>query len=178
MFLSDAADVLLNTPSGTLTSGSQGGSVSNLQTVLNQLGANLTVDGIYGPLTQAAVMTYQQWAGRTMTGEADESTLVSAANSAKAGVVIPALQAVSNSASPSVVVTLDQGAVPSTSTVLPEPPRNMLPLIFGAGAIGLFVLVGHDGRGSRRRGKAGVRRGRRSYRRRAPARRSRRGRRR
>jgi hypothetical protein len=52
----------------TLSQGSQGASVSLLQSLLNQHGANLTVDGIFGPLTANAVRNFQRQAGITVDG--------------------------------------------------------------------------------------------------------------
>lgn len=54
--------------SSTLNVGSTGSDVANLQKILNAQGANLTVDGQYGPKTQAAVKAYQQANGLTADG--------------------------------------------------------------------------------------------------------------
>lgn len=48
--------------------GSQGSSVTELQKLLNNNGYGLTVDGIYGAKTQAAVKDYQQKNGLTVDG--------------------------------------------------------------------------------------------------------------
>ena len=44
----------------TMKRGSRGDGVKELQEALNAAGANLTVDGIYGPATEAAVKKYQK----------------------------------------------------------------------------------------------------------------------
>lgn len=54
--------------SQTLNVGSTGSDVANLQKILNAQGANLTVDGKYGPLTAAAVKAYQSKNGLTADG--------------------------------------------------------------------------------------------------------------
>lgn len=54
--------------SQTLNVGSSGSDVANLQKILNAQGANLTVDGKYGPLTAAAVKAYQQSNGLKVDG--------------------------------------------------------------------------------------------------------------
>lgn len=54
--------------SQTLTVGSSGSDVSNLQKILNAQGATLTVDGKYGAQTAAAVKAYQQENGLTADG--------------------------------------------------------------------------------------------------------------
>ncbi|MDQ0191000.1 peptidoglycan-binding protein [Alicyclobacillus cycloheptanicus] len=53
---------------GTLANGSSGVAVRELQEALNQNGANLTVDGSYGPLTAAAVSAYQASHQLSVTG--------------------------------------------------------------------------------------------------------------
>lgn len=52
----------------TLKMGSRGDEVINLQNMLNQQGYNLTVDGIFGAQTQAAVKQYQQARGLAVDG--------------------------------------------------------------------------------------------------------------
>jgi peptidoglycan hydrolase-like protein with peptidoglycan-binding domain len=49
-------------------------SVSAAQDALNKEGANLTVDGKYGPKTRAAVKSYQQAHGLKATGHLDKTT--------------------------------------------------------------------------------------------------------
>ena len=60
--------------SGTLSIGSKGASVIELQTVLNAAGAALEVDGNFGPLTQAALIAYQQAHGLTADGVCNSAT--------------------------------------------------------------------------------------------------------
>lgn len=52
----------------TLQNGSKGSEVANLQKILNSLGANLVVDGDYGPKTAQAVKDYQAKNGLTADG--------------------------------------------------------------------------------------------------------------
>src|SRR3990167_6456336 len=53
---------------GNLNVGSSGTNVSQLQTLLNKLGAKLNVNGKYGPLTRQAVMDFQRRAGIRVDG--------------------------------------------------------------------------------------------------------------
>lgn len=46
-------------PEGIVSSGDRGEDVEQVQSALNSAGANLTVDGIYGPLTRQAVLNFQ-----------------------------------------------------------------------------------------------------------------------
>lgn len=55
--------------------GSSGSGVSDLQRLLNQNGANLTVDGQYGSQTEAAVRAYQKANGLSVDGIAGSQTL-------------------------------------------------------------------------------------------------------
>ncbi|MCL6443910.1 MAG: peptidoglycan-binding protein [Alicyclobacillus sp.] len=56
----------------TLQNGDQGGDVATLQNALNQtIQAGLTVDGIFGPMTKAAVQQYQMQHGLPVTGICD-----------------------------------------------------------------------------------------------------------
>ena len=58
----------------TLQSGDIGGDVATLQLALNQKdNAGLAIDGVFGPLTQAAVSNYQKSLGMTPTGQCDYS---------------------------------------------------------------------------------------------------------
>ncbi len=58
----------------TYKMGSSGAGVRELQELLNQNGANLTVDGIYGTNTANAVRQYQQNNGLTVDGVAGDET--------------------------------------------------------------------------------------------------------
>ncbi|MCL6548013.1 MAG: glucosaminidase domain-containing protein, partial [Alicyclobacillus sp.] len=59
----------------TLQTGTAGGDVATLQQALNQADhAGLQVDGVYGPLTAAAVKKYQAEAGLPATGTCDYKT--------------------------------------------------------------------------------------------------------
>lgn len=55
--------VVVQRQAGLLTVGSRGGSVRALQQALNDQGASIAVDGIFGPETRAAVVRYQMAAG-------------------------------------------------------------------------------------------------------------------
>lgn len=59
-----------------LRRGSKGGYVKELQTLLNYSGseAQLEVDGVYGPLTEIAVIAYQKLHGLKATGIVDQTT--------------------------------------------------------------------------------------------------------
>lgn len=57
-----------------LKQGSKGSEVRELQTLLNNNGANLSVDGIYGPKTAAAVKSYQKANGLTVDGIVGNNT--------------------------------------------------------------------------------------------------------
>lgn len=61
----------------TLRKGSQGDDVKHLQTVLNKNGYNLTVDGIFGDKTLAAVQEYQKKNGLSVDGEVGVNTWTS-----------------------------------------------------------------------------------------------------
>lgn len=54
--------------SGVLENGSSGSDVSQLQKFLNDHGAHLTVDGQFGPITEAAVKAYQKSQGISPDG--------------------------------------------------------------------------------------------------------------
>ena len=49
--------------------------VKSAQEALNKNGANLAVDGKYGPKTRAAVKSFQQGHGLKVTGKLDKATL-------------------------------------------------------------------------------------------------------
>ena len=59
----------------TLSYGSKGSDVSNLQQLLNSKGYNLSVDGIFGDKTLAAVKSWQQKNGYTVDGLVGPNTL-------------------------------------------------------------------------------------------------------
>ena len=58
----------------TIKKGSSGGDVSTLQSLLNQNGYSLNVDGIFGSKTQSAVKDYQRNAGLTVDGIVGNNT--------------------------------------------------------------------------------------------------------
>jgi hypothetical protein len=60
-----------------LTLNSTGTQVKNVQTLLNLNGANLAVDGDYGPVTQSAVENYQTEMGLTVDGIVGPETCAS-----------------------------------------------------------------------------------------------------
>ncbi|MEM7677706.1 MAG: peptidoglycan-binding domain-containing protein, partial [Myxococcota bacterium] len=60
---------------GPLQIGHKGESVRDLQRQLNALGANLDVDGYFGPKTEAALRSFQEARGLIPTGLASGSTL-------------------------------------------------------------------------------------------------------
>jgi peptidoglycan hydrolase-like protein with peptidoglycan-binding domain len=59
----------------SLVPGNSGDDVATLQRALNSNGANLAVDGLYGPATTQAVQNFQQRQRLPVTGEADSRTL-------------------------------------------------------------------------------------------------------
>ena len=58
-----------------LIRGSRGPAVQDLQALLNQSGANLAEDGIFGPKTEAALLRYQNTRGITDSGIAGPTTM-------------------------------------------------------------------------------------------------------
>ncbi len=70
----------------TIKIGSSGSDVSLLQTLLNQLqNASLIVDGQFGPATQAAVKTFQQFQGLAADGICGPATWAALENAASVG---------------------------------------------------------------------------------------------
>lgn len=70
----------------TLKTGDKGTEVQNLQRMLNAVlvpSPNLTVDGVYGPLTQAAVARFQMRMRTRPTGSADPQTVAALSSKAK-----------------------------------------------------------------------------------------------
>ncbi|MEW5851805.1 MAG: peptidoglycan-binding protein [Myxococcota bacterium] len=61
----------------SLSRGVQGDSVRHLQEQLNRSGAQLDVDGKFGPKTEAALRQFQQGQGQDPSGRADANTLSS-----------------------------------------------------------------------------------------------------
>ena len=61
--------------SGNLSQGSKGDDVKNLQQILNANGANLVVDGSFGPATKAAVEAYQRAHGLKVDGIVGPQTI-------------------------------------------------------------------------------------------------------
>lgn len=66
--VSVVADLNVTLGSRLLKAGTQGNDVKALQELLNQLGATLEVDGIYGAATEIAVSAYQKKAGIKQDG--------------------------------------------------------------------------------------------------------------
>lgn len=58
-----------------LKRGASGSSVKELQNLLNQNGAKLAVDGVFGPDTQSAVVNYQRSKGLTVDGMVGNETM-------------------------------------------------------------------------------------------------------
>lgn len=58
----------------TLRKGATGTEVRKLQTALNRAGANLSVDGAYGPKTEQAVRNFQEDCGLTVDGVCGPAT--------------------------------------------------------------------------------------------------------
>ncbi|HMV65207.1 MAG TPA: peptidoglycan-binding protein [Myxococcota bacterium] len=71
------------TGSPPLRVGSRGGQVSALQSLLNAHGANLSVDGDFGPRTHAAVVSFQQSHGLAPDGVAGPATAAALNGSAR-----------------------------------------------------------------------------------------------
>ena len=61
-------------PDAVLGVGDRGPDVLRLQTLLNQLGADLVVDGDFGPMTEAAVISFQAEKGLTVDGKVGPQT--------------------------------------------------------------------------------------------------------
>ncbi|MDO5645882.1 MAG: peptidoglycan-binding protein [Dermabacter sp.] len=83
----------------TVRQGSRGGAVSSLQTLLNQRGASLRVDGIFGRGTNSAVRSFQSSAGLTADGIAGPKTwsALQGGSSASAAPAAPSAPAPSQS---------------------------------------------------------------------------------
>ena len=62
-------------PPQALSMGDRGPEVKRLQQMLNDYGAGLVVDGDFGPLTQAAVMSFQAERGLEVDGICGKNTL-------------------------------------------------------------------------------------------------------
>ena len=73
-----------------LRSGSRGGNVRVLQSALNASGANIRVDGIYGPATRNAVRDLQRSAGIAVDGVAGRDTRTALANGVRISRSAPA----------------------------------------------------------------------------------------
>ncbi len=115
---------LTPTPAPALTAGNwpavqegnTGVVVEVLQYLLNEHGASLTADGSDGPLTTAALMTFQQTAGITVDGIANGQTwpkLIVTVAEGGTGAAVKALQTALNAAGAS--LTVDGGDGPLTT---------------------------------------------------------------
>ena len=91
--------------------GSRGGAVSDLQSALNNSGANLAVDGVFGPRTDSAVRDYQSSNGLLVDGVVGPETrgsLNGAASAPSGGTSAPAS---SSSSSGNAIVDAARSAV-------------------------------------------------------------------
>ena len=84
-FFQKVKDQAVEQLSGTLKTGSSGSQVKVLQSLLNGNGANLEVDGVYGPKTEAAVKDYQTKNGLTVDGMVGPETSGSLTGGSSAG---------------------------------------------------------------------------------------------
>lgn len=73
-----------------LKRGASGSSVKELQNLLNQNGANLDVDGNFGPATQSAVVNYQRNNGLTVDGMVGNETMGALTGGGASGSTAPA----------------------------------------------------------------------------------------
>ena len=80
---SSASCSIESTP--TVKYGSRGGAVKDVQCVLNKGGAKLAVDGIFGPKTKAAVLSYQKAKGLEVDGIVGPKTWASLKSSNGSG---------------------------------------------------------------------------------------------
>ena len=76
-----------------LKRGASGSSVKELQNLLNQNGASLDVDGVFGPNTQSAVVNYQRSNGLTVDGMAGNETMGALTGGGTSGSNAPAATA-------------------------------------------------------------------------------------
>lgn len=93
----------------TLGTGSRGSSVEALQTLLNQNGAKISVDGKFGPATRSAVMSFQSSKGLAVDGRVGPATRGAFGKGSSARAAAPAKQA-SSSSSASAMPKLRYGA--------------------------------------------------------------------
>lgn len=84
-FFQKVKDQAVEQLTGTLKTGSSGSQVKVLQSLLNGNGANLEVDGVYGPKTEAAVKDYQTKNGLTVDGMVGPETSGSLTGGSSAG---------------------------------------------------------------------------------------------
>ena len=76
-----------------LKRGASGDSVKELQNLLNQNGATLDVDGVFGPDTQSAVVNYQRSNGLTVDGMVGNETMGALTGGSASGSTAPAAAA-------------------------------------------------------------------------------------
>ena len=84
-FFQKIKDQAVEQLTSTLKAGSSGSQVKVLQNLLNGNGANLEVDGVYGPKTEAAVKDYQTKNGLTVDGMVGPETSGSLTGGSSAG---------------------------------------------------------------------------------------------
>lgn len=94
-----------------LREGSRGGAVSDLQSALNDSGANLAVDGVFGPLTNGAVIDYQTSHGLLVDGVVGPETRGSLNGGASAPSGGASAPAASSSSSSNSIVDAARSAV-------------------------------------------------------------------
>ena len=73
----------------SLRHNARGSHVREIQTLLNQRGAHLTVDGIFGPKTDAAVRAFQASHGLTVDGIVGSKTLAALKGGNRGSALIP-----------------------------------------------------------------------------------------
>lgn len=109
--------------------GSTGGGVSDLQAALNDVGAQISVDGSFGPETQSAVMRFQQARGLRPDGIAGPGTLIELATARGEGWTMPPPAAPGQQPGPIVRPSIP-GAQPAGG-----PDTKMLFMLVGAGIL-------------------------------------------
>lgn len=102
-----------------LKRGSSGSSVKELQNLLNQNGAKLDVDGVFGPKTEAAVKSYQQSNALTVDGMVGGQTMgaLTSANKKTTGSTTSASKKATVATTGTVAPTSKAPTLPESKTV-------------------------------------------------------------